>query len=69
MLAVTVIFRVSVIVELPSLACKVKLAVAAAQLATMSAVILPSELLMFEIVTPFAGLAEVIVMLTLPLPP
>jgi len=35
----------------------------------MSAVILPSVLLMFEIVTPFSGLAEVTVTLTLLLPP
>src|SRR6266498_2985471 len=68
-LAVTVIFRVPVTVELPSLACKVKVAVDASELATMSAVIFPSELMMLEIVTPFAGLAEVTVMLTLPLPP
>ena len=63
------IFKVPVTVELPSLACKIKVAVDASQLATMSAVMLPSELMMFEIVTPFAGLAEVTMMLTLPLPP
>jgi hypothetical protein len=35
----------------------------------MSAVTLPSELMMFEIDTPFSGLGEVTVTFTLPLPP
>ena len=66
MFAVTVTFRVAETVELPSLACKVKVAVDAPQLASMSAVISPSELTMFEIVTPFAGLAEATVTVALP---
>lgn len=69
MLASTLIFRVSVTVELTSLACKVKLTLEAVQSAMMSAVILPSVLTMFEIVTPLDGLAEVTVTITLPLPP
>ena len=63
-------FQVIGTVELPSLACRVKLAVAdASQLATMSAVILPPVLTMLEIVTPLRGFAEVTVTVTLPLPP
>ena len=68
-LAVTVTVKVSVAVEVPSLACKVKVAFDAPQLAAMSAVILPPVLTMFEIVTPLAGLADVTITATLPLPP
>ena len=69
MLAVTAIFTIAETVKLPSFACKVKVAFAAPQLATTSAVTLPFVLLMFEMVTPFVGLVEVTVTRTLPFPP
>src|SRR5882724_11029340 len=66
--AVIVIFRAAVAVALPSLACRVKLAVVAPQPAMRSAVTLPLLLTMFETVTPFAGLALVTVTVALPAP-
>ena len=65
-LAVTVIFKVAVAVEVPSLTCKVKLALVAAQLAAISAVMVPFELTMLEMVTPLEGLAVVRVTVRLP---
>ena len=65
----TVMFSVAVDIKLPSLACKVKLAFEALQSATMSAVMLPPVLLIFEIVTPLDGLTEMTLGITLPLPP
>ena len=66
-MAVTVTFKVAVVVKLPSLTCNVKLAVLPApQDARMSAVIVPAVLTMFETVTPFEGLALVIVTVRLP---
>ena len=62
-------FKVAVAVEVPSEACKVKLASVAVQLAAMLAVMLPPELMMLETVTPLEGLAEVTVTLTRPAPP
>ena len=63
---VTVTFKVAVAVRLPSLTCKVKLALDAAQLATMSAVIVPLVLTMLDSVTPLDGLALVTVTARLP---
>ena len=62
----TVTFNVVVAVAQPSLTCKVKLALPAPHAATMSAVIVPPALTIFEIVTPFDGLALVTVTIRLP---
>jgi hypothetical protein len=56
----------SVAVAVPSLTRRVKVALVAPVAATISAVIVPLELAMFEIVTPFAGLAVVTVTIRLP---
>jgi hypothetical protein len=58
-LAVTVTFSVPVEVRLPSLTWRVKLALVAVQLATISAVIAPFVFTIFERVTPLDGLALV----------
>jgi hypothetical protein len=63
---VTVTLSVAVAVAVPSLTCRVKVALVAPVAATISAVIVPLELTMFEIVTPFAGLAVVTVTVRLP---
>lgn len=57
----TLTFRVAVAVDVPSLTCKVKLALAAVQFARMSAVIVPLVLTRLESATPFVGLALVTV--------
>ena len=57
MLIVTATLSVVVVVAKPSLACKVKLALVAVQVATMSAVMVPLVLTIFDSVTPFDGLA------------
>ena len=56
---------------LPSVACKVKLAFEAVQLATMSAVTVPLVLTMFEMVTPLtvAVFEPLTLTSTLPSPP
>jgi hypothetical protein len=64
---VTVTLSVAVAVAVPSLTWRVKVALVAPVAATISAVIVPLELAMFEIVTPFAGLAVVTVTVRLPL--
>lgn len=64
----TVTLSVAAVVKLPSLACKVKLAFIAWQLATMLAVTTPFVLTMLETVTPFDGLALVMVTETPPGP-
>jgi hypothetical protein len=66
-LFVTVTLSVAVAVPVPSLTWRVKVALVAPVAATISAVIVPLELAMFEIVTPFAGLAVVTVTVRLPL--
>jgi hypothetical protein len=62
----TVTLSVAVAVAIPSLPWSVKVALLAPVAATISAVIVPAVLAMFEIVTPFAGLALVTVTVRLP---
>jgi len=63
---VTVTFNVPVAVKLPSLTCKVKLALVALHVATASAEIVPLVLSRLESVTPLDGLALMIVTIKLP---
>ena len=67
MLAVTVTLRVVFVARLPSLACKVKVALVAVQVALMFAVIVPLVLTIFCILTPLDGLVVTTVTVT-PLP-
>jgi hypothetical protein len=62
----TVTFRVAVVVPVPSLTWSVKVALVAPLTATISAVTVPAVLAIFEIVTPFDGLALVTVTVRLP---
>ena len=62
----TVTLSVAVAVAVPSLTWSVKVAFVAPVAATMSAVIVPVVLAIFEIVTPFDGLALVTVTVRLP---
>ena len=64
---VTATLSLAVAVAVPSLTWSVKIALVAPVAATISAVIVPLELAMFEIVTPFAGLVVVTVTVRLPL--
>ena len=60
--------KVAVFVEVPSLACNVKLALVAVHDATTSAVTVPAVFTIFEIVTPLDGFALSTVTITAPAP-